>query len=221
MGGGWGDNPPPRRRCEELTKAGEPCKQWAELGSQPPQCHIHAGKTQNADAAAERARAKAIFLDVYARTGDNGAASNAAGFALRTIRSWRRQDATFASDWDEVKQDCVQTMEASLWQRGCGLEVVEVTEAYDKESAEMVVTKQLTKTIYDTQAAALWLRGNEANRYRDSAHQQPPAPRRTEDEDIIKAIMSDPDHRHMMNQLLDADLGIGREHIDEELAKDG
>jgi hypothetical protein len=217
MGDGWGGNPPPRRKCEEPTKAGDPCKNWAVLESDPPQCNVHAGSNVNADDASARARAKAVFLDIYSRTGDNGKASSATDYKLRTIRSWRRQDATFANEWDEVKQDCVQDLEASLWQRGCGLEVIEVTEAYDKDMAEMIVVKQLTKTIFDTAAAALWLRGNEANRYRDSNHQQPPAPRRTEDEDVIKGIMADDSLRHMMNQLLDADIGIGREALDAEL----
>jgi hypothetical protein len=206
------------QKCEAMTKAGNPCKASAYYGSNPPRCVQHMTKTVE-DNAAARARAKALFLDAYRATFDVTKSAQVTGYSPTTLRMWRYEDPEFEKDWEEAKTTCLEDLEHSLFQRGMGVEVVEVTREravtiidgervyYGGNDDELLVTKTTTKWVADTKAAEIILRGHNPQRHRhDRQSLTVNIPRRPEDESTMEDLMNDPKTRAALDDLLDSDM---------------
>ncbi len=211
-----------RIKCEELTKsgknAGKPCRNYAVVGSNPPMCSSHARAGQSPEMIANRrAVAKALFLEELNAHGDVNAAAAQTGYAYTTIRDWRYEDPQFLNDWEGVRLQNIERVEHSLFEQAVGVTTTSIVrertpvevEGEDGETVvefEMKIIKKTETTSRSVQAAALWLRGNDPARYRDSKYVQPPEPRRVIDEKMLQAMMADPALSAAMDAIYDADL---------------
>lgn len=204
-------------RCEAMTKQGQPCKRYALAGSNPPRCQAHA-ETVKSDDAANRAKAKALFLDAFRQCFDVTKAAAVTGFSPHTLRHWRYEDPEFGRDWEDAKRQCLDDLEASLFERAVGIVTTEVTrerawvmrggqKVYLSEDDEPIVTRVVTKTLYDTRAAEILLRAHDPSRHRPERGQSPDGTeRRPEDDAAFLGVMDNPDTLAQLDALLDADL---------------
>ncbi len=64
----------------------------------------------------EKAEAKAVFLEAYAKVGNTGKAAKIAGIARRTANNWKEQDEQFAADWDDIDHSNVDTAERTVFE---------------------------------------------------------------------------------------------------------
>lgn len=61
---------------------------------------------------------RAVFLDALATGMSVSESANSAGVGLRTVYTWRKEDAEFAKDWAEAYAEGVDALETEARRRG-------------------------------------------------------------------------------------------------------
>lgn len=102
---------------------------------------------------------KQAFLDHYARDGRQNAAARFAGVSPATIARWRATDDEFEAGFQEARQDTVELLEKSAFDKA--VEGV-VEKRYDKDGN--LISE---RTVYDTTLHVLLLKANAPEKYKD------------------------------------------------------
>jgi len=105
-----------------------------------------------------RASKKALFIKELRSKGTVFHAAHVAGIARRTAYQWRSEDKKFASEWDQAKEDNLDELEKSLFER-----------AVHGVEKPVYQQGQLVGTIreYSDTAAIFMLKGGRPEKFRE------------------------------------------------------